>query len=412
MRLKKIQIKSYRSCINTKIHFDNDLTTLIGINGAGKSNILNAILLFRKIFRLRNIRSHEKDESYNSCSISAELMKSGKTLYMKASIDYLTDERNLDDVMSIKFRWNFREYINNHQWFEIPIEFFTFNKDEMLSSGFRMDWKFIKYSQYLFSKLPGSVQKVAKELLPDVAGHFSGINYYSASQFSDPSRCPVSIELEENRPLRKLRQSMGHEQFMLDLYRSFKAGDAQYKRYISTVNKEGIGLIDDIDYKEINMPASSFEVQVGGKIKKVERSRFLIVPAFVVNNCTLSPNQLSEGTFKTLALLFYILTDDSKLLLIEEPEVCIHHGLLNSIIDLIISQAKQMQIVISTHSDYVLDKLIPENVVLVKRDSKKGTIASLLNKSLSRNDFKALKEYLRVTGNLGEYWREGGLEND
>ena len=68
--------------------------------------------------------------------------------------------------------------------------------------------------------------------------------------------------------------------------------------------------------------------------------------------------------------------------------------------------------VISTHSDYVIDKLTPENVVLVRKTKESGTVASSLPKSLSRNDFRALKEYLSESGNLGEYWKEGGFENE
>ena len=58
----------------------------------------------------------------------------------------------------------------------------------------------------------------------------------------------------------------------------------------------------------------------------------------------------------------------------------------------------------------MLDKLSPENIVLVKRSRETGTVATTLPKSLTKNDFKALKEYLKESGNLGEYWKEGGFE--
>ena len=41
-----------------------------------------------------------------------------------------------------------------------------------------------------------------------------------------------------------------------------------------------------------------------------------------------------------------------------------------------------------------------------------GTEVKNLSKFLSKNEFKALKEYLSESGNLGEYWKEGGFEND
>ncbi len=57
-------------------------------------------------------------------------------------------------------------------------------------------------------------------------------------------------------------------------------------------------------------------------------------------------------------------------MILEEPEVCIHHGLLDSILDLILESSEKKQIIISTHSDFVLDKLDPENVFMVTNNRK------------------------------------------
>jgi predicted ATPase len=123
-----------------------------------------------------------------------------------------------------------------------------------------------------------------------------------------------------------------------------------------------------------------------------------------------SPSQLSEGTFKTMGLLYYLLTSKSRLLLIEEPEVCVHHGLLATIVELTKSVSNSKQIVMSTHSDYVLDKLNPEAVFLVRNMGAKGTFATKISKALSKDSYNALKEYLETSGSLGEYWRQGGLD--
>ena len=94
----------------------------------------------------------------------------------------------------------------------------------------------------------------------------------------------------------------------------------------------------------------------------------------------------------------------------EEPEVCVHHGLLNSILELIKMKSSDKQIIISTHSDFVLDKLLPENVILVKKDTEVGTIALGLTQYLSKDDYNGLKSYLNDIGNLGEFWKEGGFD--
>jgi predicted ATP-dependent endonuclease of OLD family len=411
MKIKTFEISNYRSCKKTIIHMQEQLTGLIGINGAGKSNILNAILLLKKITRARNNPRANLNEFTMDCQIKIEIEYEGKTVYLKGHIVYSNDDRNLDEVQYCRIKWNFKEFTGTSKWLDIPFELIPIEDSYQLSLPFKSIFhqKFQYKSWYDSQKM---IPKLEYPILLNIAEFFYGINYYSASQFSDPSRCPVSIELEENRNVRRFKVNSTHDQFILDLYRSFKAQDKQFKRYLSAINKEGIGLIDDIKFTEVKLPSSSYVVRTGGNVKQLPSNRLLVVPSFVIDNTNLSPNQLSEGTFKTLALLFYVLTDDSKLLLIEEPEVCIHHGLLNSIISLIKTQSAQKQIIISTHSDFVLEQLAPENIILVKRDPEKGTSAKPLNKTMSKNDFLALRTYLEESGNLGEYWKEGGFDNE
>ena len=109
MKLKSLEIQSYRSCIKTIFPLQNELTGLIGINGAGKSNILNAILLLRKICSTGSRLHHAKDASYNRCRIIAEIVDSKKSVFMDGKIFFETDERNNDDVQITDIKWKFNE---------------------------------------------------------------------------------------------------------------------------------------------------------------------------------------------------------------------------------------------------------------------------------------------------------------
>ena len=71
-----------------------------------------------------------------------------------------------------------------------------------------------------------------------------------------------------------------------------------------------------------------YRVRSGGRVRELKREKILVIPQFAVGRNVLSPSQLSEGTFKTITLLFYVMTERSSALLIEEPEVCVHHDLL------------------------------------------------------------------------------------
>lgn len=372
------------------------LTALIGINGVGKSNILNSFQLLKKINRNRFFH-HGYIESLAHAGLNLTLDIDGELFQLKSNIYYDTDENNLEEVYSaeIKVR-NLTK--KSKKWIELDADLYQFV--EYMSRTKRAPFK--------NRKLDTAEGKLAVRIIT----YLTQISYYSATQFSDPTKCPISIELEDLKVIRPLRRIKTHDLFIHDLYRAWKGDPKSFDRYIKTVDKNGIGLIDKMVFYERNVPNSSYKVKSGGKIQKIERVKNIIVPSIIIDGLKLSPNQLSEGTFKTLALIFYILNDESDLLLIEEPEVCVHHGLLSSVIELIKVQSKSKQIFISTHSDYVLDKLAPENIVLVKKARGTGTVASPLTKTLSANDYKALKEYLHESGNLGEYWKEGGFDND
>jgi hypothetical protein len=185
--------------------------------------------------------------------------------------------------------------------------------------------------------------------------------------------------------------------------------DGRYARFIDFVGPHGLGLIDGLTFRKVPTSSTSYSVRVGGKVEVRKANKLLIIPQFRIGRLILSPNQLSEGTFKTLALLFHVMTEDSPSLLIEEPEVCVHHGLLSSILALIKSYSERKQIIISTHSDYVLDHVEPENVYSVLFDKRIGTMVRHIPNTMGPKELLALKDYLAREGNLGEYWREGGL---
>jgi len=65
--------------------------------------------------------------------------------------------------------------------------------------------------------------------------------------------------------------------------------------------------------------------------------------------------------------------------------------------------------ILSTHSDYVLDHVAPENVYRVAYERPGGTVARHIRATMSSKEYSGLRQYLEEEGNLGEFWREGGL---
>ena len=250
----------------------------------------------------------------------------------------------------------------------------------------------------------------AFELLNQVVQFLTKTTYYSASQFTNPGSAPVSFEVEREASKRVGISITGHKRILFHIYAEYHQQSTTYKEFIGMVGPEGIGLIESLEFDEIQTSSSNYSVMTGGKVVRKEKTNLLVVPRVKIGGNTLSPSQLSEGSFKTLALIFYLVTDKSALLMIEEPEVCVHHGLLSSIVELIKVYSTEKQILVSTHSDSVLDKVEIENVFRVQRVASEGTKVSNIQKSMSSKEISALKRYLSEEGSLGEYWRHGDLE--
>lgn len=422
--ISEVQFENYRSCRRTKVRLCHDLSALIGPNGSGKTNFLNGLLLLKQLDH--SPRDPREEEFLQSSSkIQAVFVVDGKELPLKAVVKYTTNDRNADEVISSKQSWNFREFTGEDKPLVFPLAaiselsglFSTFPSERSFRSlGIETVTRYLatRYGVTYGSKAaitPRQLSSIGKVLL-QVREFLKGVKYYSASQFTDPSACPTSLEFEDEKTLRRVPSRMRgeHVQFMYDLYSAYKNPRSRFQEFVSVVGREGVGLIDTIEYSEVPEPANLYKVAIGGRVVTRAVNRLLVIPNVLVGQARLSPNQLSEGTFKTLAIVFYLITDTSRLLILEEPEVCIHHGLLSTILELIKTFAAEKQIIISTHSDFVLDSLSPESVFLVRNDPARGTTVKHVPTALSKRDYKALKQYLGESGNLGEYWRHGDLE--
>ena len=405
--LERIEIQNYRSCNEAAIDLQPDLSVFIGPNGSGKTTLLTACLLLRKLADERHSSYREEEAATDECRIKATFRPDADKVILTADVKLYTDEGNTDVIVGSRQSWYAKGYTGSAKRVNVPMWFADyFREPHMLIRPSSMTRRYLmEFGDDLY--LP-------EEFFPplkSITRYVSDIKYYSASQFTNPSHCPVSFEIEQHGKRRRATRDRGHSRFLFDLYNEYKTrSDSSFDAFFSVVGPDGIGLIDSIEFKEIQTSSVDYRVRTGGRVRQQTREKVLVVPQFAIGKNQLSPSQLSEGTFKTITLLFYVMTDQSSALLIEEPEVCVHHGLLSSIVELIKTYSQKKQILMSTHSDFVLDQIEPRHVYRVSRSAKDGTKVDNIQRSLSADELTALKEYLHSEGNLGEYWRHGGLE--
>ena len=120
-------------------------------------------------------------------------------------------------------------------------------------------------------------------------------------------------------------------------------------------------------------------------------------------NQPIPATRLSDGTLRYLCLLSILChPSPPPLICIEEPEIGLHPDALPVIADLLVDASHRTQLIVTTHSDVLVDALtkVPESVVVCEKEE-----GSTVMRRLNAED---LKEWLgKYT--LGQLWREGEL---
>lgn len=116
----------------------------------------------------------------------------------------------------------------------------------------------------------------------------------------------------------------------------------------------------------------------------------------------LSSLRMSDGTLKFLSLLTALFHPaPASLMCIEEPEVGLHPDALQLVAEALTEASERMQLIVTTHSEALIDALSPDAVLVCERDFDNGTQFKRLSKE---NLEEWLKDY-----SLGQLWRNGEI---
>jgi predicted ATPase len=113
----------------------------------------------------------------------------------------------------------------------------------------------------------------------------------------------------------------------------------------------------------------------------------------------------SDGTLKMLAYLTVLYDPDPPQLIgIEEPENQLHPRLLPELAGECRAASANSQLMVTTHSPFLIDALKPEEVWVLYRDEKGYT------KAKRTSDMQGVKEFIENGATLGNLWMENYFE--
>jgi len=273
--LTRVVIENYRSCLHTKLDLHPNLSVLIGPNSSGKTNILQAIMLLKKMAREEPLVSSRNETIAVSSRIKATFQQRRTQIQLNAAVSAYANESNNDVMLSSRQKWRFSER-RRVASFEIPLSFTGYLHRDIAPHNYLRYYR-VRKLRLIDEELP----KWTRAPLAGVARYCDGIRYYGASQFTNPGTCPASFQIDEEGKRRRLSRFHGHTRILYSMYSAEKTNPhGRYQQFIDIVGPKGLKLFDELTFREVETSSVDYKVRVGGRVEARKRNRILVIPQF------------------------------------------------------------------------------------------------------------------------------------
>jgi predicted ATPase len=356
-----------------------NLNVLVGPNGSGKSNLLDVLSLLAKI------PSDPRSAMSKAGGVSEWIWKGDPE--GAATIETVVARPGARNPIRHRFAFSVEQQ-------ELRIE------DENVENGAATPPSKARTLYTFRNRQPlitvnGALRKVTKskfdptlsilaqradpERYPEIAhlaSSYEKIRLYLGWPFgrTAPLRRPQASDL----PSRTLQENFHNLGLVLNRYRRDPATKA---KFIERLRDLYDGLTD-------------FDVMIEGGTVQV---------FFSEGDRTIPATRLSDGSVRYLCLLAILLHPAPPPLIgIEEPELGLHPDLIPKVGALLVEASKRTQVIVTTHSDILVDALSdhPESLVIFEREDGRTT--------MSRPNPIRLRKWL-AKSSLGQLWTEGQL---
>lgn len=353
MSIRKLKIKNFK-CFSGwfTVDFTSGINILVGNNGTGKSTILEAInLVLTGIYHGKNIKNELSQYIFNKAVVDNYLKKVNVgekieppeivlEVYFDAEIPEFLGDGNSDESkdtsgisLSVKFDQRYsQEYsiLCQNEMTSLPIEYYTVN------------WMSFSRENITTRSVP------IKSAMIDATT-------YTPTNGSDIYISRIVKNLLDDNELINISQA--HRLMKEKFSRDSNIMNINRKLTETSNNK----LTISVDFGAKNTWESSLVTQLN----------------------EIPYNNIGKGTqciIKTQLALSDHKMENKQVILLEEPECHLSYSNLNILLDKVNKSVKEKQIIITTHSSFVSNKLGLENLILLNH-GKTLRLAELSNET-------------------------------
>lgn len=350
--IRKIVLKNFRRFRDTTVEFTPGLNILVGDNEAGKSTVLESINLALTSRWQGRFLSSEMAPHFINFDAATEYLNavhSGAApeppelfveLYLTESSDTVklkgTNNSLGEDTAGLRLvaRFDRENFVEEYQQYVL-------NKDEVKSiptEFYRIDWR--DFGGRTVN--PRAIKVVSSLIDASRIRLQSGADYYLQRIISESLNPKQRAQL--SRAFRSMQESF--------------ASDAS----IQAINDALDASQEQITDKKLTMEISASQSNQWDSALEPH-----------LDSLPLHISGSGEQNKLKILLALARKADDAHLILIEEPENHLSFSSLNQLIERIGSKCRERQVVISTHSSYVINKLGLENLMLLSGETVSRT---------------------------------------
>lgn len=395
--LKKARLKGYKSIIDTEATFLPGINIIIGDNGSGKTNFLEALYESLESF---TIKPHT--ESYTEIEIVEQYESGNKVLSWKTELEkeisdsVVIEERFLDFVtnynLNASLRYadqykkiSFKGTIYKNVYWELETNFDRLAGNHFFRVNPRLNLSIFKYGFPAYSLLLNS-------------------------PFSIPLDVTIAVAIAQREP----SLDTGLMKFVYNSLSS-NLGDNKHAQNLEALQNSIIAnfnFVYDKKLKQVFQIHTALNQIRFSNLFSLRKAQHGIVAEnieleFEQNGRWYKWNELSDGTKRITLLIFEVLMNFNGVVLIEEPELGLYPSQLHNLLDFFKEYSDRYQFIITTHSPQVLDILTIKELdrINVAKMTKDGTKIE----KLTPEQKELAESFYNNTGIMSDYWRFDNL---
>lgn len=370
--IKKLYIANYKSINRAKLSLNN-LTILIGQNGAGKSNFIS---LFKFLERLSE--QQLSDYIFQSGGINTFLHKGYEVSQeLRFKLELESDENNLTNIYETRI-------ISDGESYLIDYEKLGIWNQEKYSQPYYVDNKIQKKESQL-KNLANKTPSHPTDYYPKhIYNYLKKLKLFHFHDTSDNAAIKLPQPLEDAYFFKNEGQNLAP-------YLAYIQGN-NYDLYLKILETVKLVFPNLQDFVLEESPFAKGKILLRWKEKSGDN--------------IYTVKQMSDGTLRFICLVVLLsdaITPNSlpETIILDEPELGLHPFAIQVLAELIQKAALNRQVIIATQSVNLINYFTPKDLLIVERNEEDETIFKQVG---DKNFEQWLEDY-----SLGQLWENNFL---